>query len=294
MIIRPFFHRPTFTFSYVIACPETKRCAILDSVLDFAYNNGRVCPFSANQIIDYVQEQGFEVEWLLETHAHADHLSAAAYLKSKLGGKIAIGEHIKEVQRYFKKFYNLDDISGTGEEFDHLFKDGEMFKIGNLNVRVMHTPGHTPACITYVVNEEAAFVGDTIFMPDYGTARCDFPNGSARQLYRSIREKILALPPETKLYMCHDYRPDAPGPRYVTTVKEEREKNPLIHDGVTEEQFVQIRENIDRVLPAPKFILPSIQINVRAGYMPPPESNGVRYLKFPLNLLGQCEIDLNF
>ncbi|GAB6067665.1 MBL fold metallo-hydrolase [Methylothermus subterraneus] len=293
-VIRHFYHGPTNTFTYVVACPETKRCAIIDSVLDFAYNAGRVSAGFADTVIDCVRREGLTVEWLLETHAHADHLSAAAYIQTKLGGRIGIGEHVREVQRYFKEFYNLQDISGDGSEFDHLFAEGERFTIGNLPVRVMHTPGHTPACVTYVVSEEAAFVGDTVFMPDYGTARCDFPNGSSRQLYRSIRDKILTLPPETKLYMCHDYRPDAPGPRHVTTVREERERNPLVHDGTSEEQFVKIRDGIDRVLAAPQYILPSLQVNIRAGRMPPPEANGRRYLKIPLNALGSNNLPLDF
>lgn len=293
-VIRHFYHSPTNTFTYVVACPETKRCAIIDSVLDFAYNAGRISAGFADTVIDCVRREGLTVERLLETHAHADHLSAAAYIKSKLGGRIGIGEHIREVQQFFKAFYNIDDVSGSGSEFDHLFADGETFQIGKLPVRVMHTPGHTPACVTYVVDEEVAFVGDTVFMPDYGTARCDFPNGSSRMLYRSIRDKILKLPDETRLYMCHDYRPDAPGPRYVTTVKEERERNPMVHDGATEEQFVRIRDGIDRVLPAPQYILPSLQVNIRAGRMPPPEAGGKRYLKIPLNVLGSGNLPLDF
>lgn len=293
-IVQPFFHEPSDTFSYVVSCPETKQCAIIDSCLDFAYNAGRISTEFADRIVDYVKRNGLTVQWLLETHAHADHLSAAAYLKGRLGGRIAIGEHVREVQRFFKELYNIDDVSGDGREFDHLFTDGETFAIGKVPVRVMHTPGHTPACITYVVNEECAFVGDTVFMPDYGTARCDFPNGSSRTLYRSIRDKILALPPDTKLYMCHDYRPNAPAPRYVTTVKEERERNPLVHDGTSEEQFVRIRDGIDRVLPAPQYILPSLQVNIRAGHMPPPETNGKRYLKLPLNVLGSGNVPLDF
>lgn len=293
-IIRHFYHAPTNTFTYVVACPETKSCAVIDSVLDFAYNAGRISAGFADTVIDYIRQEGLTVEWLLETHAHADHLSAAAYLQAKLGGKIGIGEHIREVQQYFKELYNLADISCDGSEFDHLFADGERFTIGKVPVRVLHTPGHTLACVTYVVNEEAAFVGDTIFMPDYGTARCDFPNGSSRQLYRSIRDKILVLPLKTKLYMCHDYRPDAPGLRYVATVKEERERNPLVHDGTSEEQFVRIRDGIDSVLPAPQYILPSLQINIRAGRMPPPEANGRRYLKIPLNVLGRNNLALDF
>ncbi len=292
--IHHFFHGPSDTFSYVIACPETKRCAIIDSALDYAYNAGRVSTEYADQIIEYVQEQGLKVEWLLDTHAHADHLSAAAYIKSRIGGKIGIGEHIKEVQQFFKGLFNINDVSGTGEEFDHLFKDNEDFSIGNIPVRVMHTPGHTPACVTYLVNEEAAFVGDTVFMPDYGTARCDFPNGSSKALYHSVQDKIFTLPEDTKLYMCHDYRPNAPGPRYVTTVKEERERNPLIHDGISEDAFVSVRDGIDRVLPAPQYILPSIQVNIRAGHMPPPEPNGKRYLKMPVNVLGSSDLELDF
>ncbi len=293
-IIQHFFHAPTDTFTYVVACPETKRCAIIDSVLDFAYNAGRIGTGFADRVIDYVKDQDFTVEWLLETHAHADHLSAAGYIKSRLGGKIAIGEHIKEVQHFFKGLYNIDDVSGDGSEFDQLFSDGETFSIGKVPVRVMHTPGHTPACVSYVVNEEAVFVGDTVFMPDYGTARCDFPNGSSRALYRSIREKILTFPDDIRLYMCHDYRPSAPEPRHVTTVGEERERNPLVHDGTSEEQFVKIRDGIDQVLPAPRYILPSLQVNIRAGHMSHPEDNGKRYLKIPLNVLGNSDIDLDF
>ncbi len=292
--IQHFFHTQSDTFTYVVACPETKQCAIIDSALDFAYNAGRISTEFADQVIDYVKAQGLTVQWLLETHAHADHLSAAAYIKAKVGGKIAIGEHVKEVQQFFKGLYNVDDVSGDGSEFDHLFTEGETFTIGNVPVRVMHTPGHTPACVSYVVNEEAVFVGDTVFMPDYGTARCDFPNGSSRALYKSIREKILTLPDDTKLYMCHDYRITAPGPRHVTTVREERERNPLVHDGTSEEQFVKIRDGIDQVLPAPQYILPSLQVNIRAGYMPSPEANGKRYLKIPLNVLGSGNIELEF
>lgn len=291
--IQHFFHAPSDTFTYVVACPETRRCAIIDSTLDFAYNAGRISSEFADQVIDYVKTHGLKVEWLLETHAHADHLSAAAYIQARLGGKIAIGEHIKEVQQFFKGLYQIDDVSGDGSEFDHLFKDGEIFSIGNVPVRVMHTPGHTPACVSYVVNEEAVFVGDTVFMPDYGTARCDFPNGSSRALYCSIREKILSLPGETSLYMCHDYRTTAPGPRHVTTVKEERERNPLVHDGTSEDQFVKIRDGIDQVLPAPQYILPSLQVNIRAGHMPPQEG-GKRYLKMPLNVLGSDNPSLDF
>ncbi|XSG83745.1 MAG: MBL fold metallo-hydrolase [Methylohalobius sp. ZOD2] len=293
-VIHHFYHRSTNTFTYVVACPETKHCAIIDSALDFAYNAGRIGTDYADRIIDYVRREGLTVAWLLETHAHADHLSAAAYLQSKLGGKIGIGEHIREVQQFFKSLYNIEDVSGDGSEFDRLFADGETFQIGNVPVRTMHTPGHTPACLTYVVNEEAAFVGDTVFMPDYGTARCDFPNGSSQAMYRSIREKILTLPGETKLYMCHDYRPGAPGERHVSTVKEQRERNPLVHDGTSEDQFVKIRDGIDQVLAAPKFILPSLQVNIRAGRMPPPETNDKRYLKIPLNVLGSGNLPLDF
>ena len=280
--IKHFFHRSTWTYSYVVSDPESKRCAIIDPAMDLNYRAGRICPFAADDIIEYLDEQKLSVDWLLETHAHADHISSSAYLKSKLGGKIGIGEQIKEVQKTFKKFYNLEsDFPVDGSQFDHLFSDGEEFKIGNLTARVVHTPGHTPACITFVIGN-AAFVGDTLFMPDSGTARADFPGGSATTLYESI-QKIYALPDETKLYMCHDYKPTAPPPRWVTTVKDEKEKNIYIQAGVTEEMYVAVRNGIDSSLEAPNLLLPSIQLNIRAGELPPPENDGAQYLKIPLN-----------
>jgi glyoxylase-like metal-dependent hydrolase (beta-lactamase superfamily II) len=236
-------------------------------------------------VIDLVQDEGLSVEWILETHVHADHLTAAPYLKAKLGGRLAIGARIDTVQGVFKKVFNVEKSFATdGRQFDKLLEDGETFKIGNLEAKVMHTPGHTPACSTYVVGD-AAFVGDTLFMPDYGTARCDFPGGDARLLYRSI-QKILALPPQTRLFLCHDYK--APGrDAYVwqTTVAEERENNIHVHDGVSEDDFVKMRSERDKKLDMPVLILPSVQVNIRAGDLPPAEDNGVRYLKIPLDAL---------
>jgi glyoxylase-like metal-dependent hydrolase (beta-lactamase superfamily II) len=236
-------------------------------------------------VIDFVEAEGLEIEWILETHVHADHLTAAPYLKGKLGGRTAIGARIGTVQGVFKKIFNAEDSFATdGRQFDKLFEDGETFKIGNLTAQVMHTPGHTPACSTYVIGD-AAFVGDTLFMPDYGTARCDFPGGDARQLYRSI-QKILALPPETRLFLCHDYK--APGrDEYVweTTVANEKAKNIHVHDGISEEAFVKMRSARDKTLQMPMLILPSVQVNMRAGELPPAEDNGVRYLKIPVDAL---------
>ena len=285
--IKHFLHSTTGTYSYVVADPETKRCAIIDSVLDLNYKAGRVCTFFADDILAYVEENGFTVDWILETHAHADHLSAGAHLKAKTGAKVAIGEHIKEVQEVFKGFYHLgDDFPTDGSQFDHLLADGETFQIGSLTATVMHTPGHTPACMTYLVGD-AAFVGDTLFMPDSGTARADFPGGSAHDLYHSI-QKIYTLPDDTKLYMCHDYKPDLTHPRWMTTVKDEKQKNIYVQEGVTEEMYVSVRKGIDQSLEAPALILPSLQVNIRAGELPPPEDDGCRYLKLPLNKIGVC------
>ena len=279
-----FFDPATFTISYVVADPGTKRAAIVDPVLDFDPKSARTRTSSADEIIAYVRSQDLRVEWLLETHAHADHLSAAPYLKDKLGGKLAIGKHIAAVQKIFKSVFNAEPAFATdGRQFDHLFEDGEVFAIGNLEARVMHTPGHTPACVTYVVGD-AAFVGDTLFMPDYGSARCDFPGGDARTLYRSIR-KILALPGQTRLFMCHDYMPGGREPRWETTVAEQQANNIHVHAGIGEEEFVARRTARDKTLEMPVLILPSVQINMRAGRFPPPEANGVSYLKLPLNLL---------
>jgi glyoxylase-like metal-dependent hydrolase (beta-lactamase superfamily II) len=254
-------------------------------VLDFDPKSGRTSTASADAIIAYVQDNNLKVAWLLETHAHADHLSAAPYIKEKVGGTTAIGSHIKKVQDVFAKAFNVEKGFHTdGSQFEHLFEDGEEFAVGGMTVKAMHTPGHTPACMTYVVGD-AAFVGDTMFMPDYGTARADFPGGDARVMYRSI-QKILALPDETTLYMCHDYK--APGRdeyKWETTVAEERTKNVHIGAGQTEDEFVAMREARDATLSMPTLILPSVQVNIRAGEMPPAEDNGVSYLKVPINQL---------
>jgi len=283
--VRAFFDEATNTASYVVADPQGNRCAIVDPVLDYDPKSGRTDTASADEVIAYVKDQGLVVEWLLETHAHADHLSAAPYLKEKLGGRIAIGRHITDVQKIFGGVFNVEESFDTdGAQFDHLFEDGETFSIGGLTVRVMHTPGHTPACMTYLVGD-AAFVGDTLFMPDYGTARADFPGGDARTLYRSI-QKILALPPETRVFLCHDYKAEGRGDyRWETTVAEERANNIHVGAGKGEDAFVEMREARDATLGMPTLILPSVQVNIRAGAMPPPEDNGVSYLKIPVNRL---------
>ena len=281
--IHSFFDPDTSTVTHVVSDPATGRAAIIDSVLDYDPKSGRTSHVSADKVMAYVQQAGLKIDWLLETHAHADHLSAAPYLREKLGGKIAIGRHICEVQGAFKKIFNAEDMNTEGADFDHLFDDGETFKIGQVEVRVMHTPGHTPACLTYLMGQDA-FVGDTLFMPDYGSARCDFPGGDAGVLYRSIR-KVLALAPDTRLHLCHDYPPDGRAPAWVSTVAEQRAGNIHVHDGITEAQFVSLRTARDKTLAMPVLILPAVQVNVRAGHLPPPESNGVRYLKIPVNLL---------
>ena len=281
--IQSFFDPDTSTVTHVVSDPATGRAAIIDSVLDYDPKSGRTSHASADKVMAYVQQAGLQIDWLLETHAHADHLSAAPYLREKLGGQIAIGRHICEVQGVFKKIFNAEDMNTEGADFDHLFDDGETFKIGQVEVRVMHTPGHTPACLTYLMGQDA-FVGDTLFMPDYGSARCDFPGGDATVLYRSIR-KVLALAPDTRLHLCHDYPPDGRAPAWVSTVAEQRAGNIHVHDGVTEAQFVSLRTARDKTLAMPVLILPAVQVNVRAGHLPPPESNGVRYLKIPVNLL---------
>ena len=282
-VIKAFFDQPTYTVTYVVHDKETKCAAIIDSVFDFDPASGRTSFDSADEVIAYVKEQGLTVQWLLETHAHADHLSAAPYLQEKLGGKIAIGEHIVTVQDVFGKLFNAGtEFHRDGSDFDRLFADGDTFKIGNLDVTVMHVPGHTPADIAYVIGD-AVFVGDTMFMPDYGTARADFPGGDARKLYRSMR-RLLSLPDSTRLFMCHDYLPEGRD-EYVweTTVAEQRKNNIHAHDGVTEDEFVKMRTERDKTLDMPRLILPSVQVNMRAGHLPPEEDNGVRYLKVPLN-----------
>ncbi|MDD3446296.1 MAG: MBL fold metallo-hydrolase, partial [Zavarzinia sp.] len=284
-VVTAFFDEPTFTVSYVVEDPATKTAAIVDSVLDYAPNSGRTSTESADKIIAFVKEKGLKVEWLLETHVHADHLSAAPYLKKALGGKIAIGANIKVVQGIFGKVFNAEPGFPTdGRQFDKLFVDGDTFSVGSIPGKVMHTPGHTPACLTYLIGD-AGFVGDTLFMPDYGTARCDFPGGNASTLFQSI-QKIFALPDETRLFMCHDYK--APGRdtyAWETTVGEEKKKNIHVHEGVSEADFVAMRSARDATLDMPRLILPSVQVNMRAGELPPAEDNGTRYLKIPLNAL---------
>ncbi|NUT63476.1 MBL fold metallo-hydrolase [Herbaspirillum sp. C9C3] len=280
------FDPATSTVSYLVLDRATRQCALLDSVLDYDPKSGRTSTGSADHLIRRVQELDASVQWILETHAHADHLSAAPYLKRKLGGRIAIGEHIRQVQDVFGALFNAgSEFAHDGSQFDHLFADGEHFQIGTLQARVMHTPGHTPACITYVVEEGdqiAAFVGDTLFMPDYGTARCDFPGGNARTLFHSIN-KVLSLPPHTRIYLCHDYQPNGRQLQFVTTVAEERSNNIHVRDGISEEEFVAMRSARDATLAMPVLLLPSVQVNMRAGQLPPAEANGVRYLKIPLD-----------
>jgi glyoxylase-like metal-dependent hydrolase (beta-lactamase superfamily II) len=283
--VKGFFDPDTFTVSYVAIDPATKKAAIIDSVLDFDAPSGRTKTKSADQLIAYLKEKGASVEWLLETHVHADHLSAAPYLKEKVGGTLAIGFEIVTVQNVFGKVFNAGtEFARDGRQFDKLLKDGETFKLGSIDAKAMHTPGHTPACMTYLIGD-AGFVGDTLFMPDYGTARCDFPGGNARQLYRSI-QKIFALPDATRLFMCHDYLP-AGRTEYVweTTVGEEKRNNIHVGAGKTEDEFVAMREARDAKLDMPRLILPSVQVNMRAGHMPPAEENGVSYLKLPINAL---------
>jgi len=287
-IIQAFFDEPTNTISYLVADRSTKHAAVIDPVLDYDHNAGEVDTRSVEAILRMAEDAGYTIVWTLETHAHADHLSGSPYIKAKTGAKIGIGEHIKEVQRIFRPVFNAADLKTDGSDFDHLFKDGERVNIGELEAEAIYTPGHTPADITYKV-EDAAFVGDTLFMPDYGTARADFPGGDAHQLYRSIR-RLMTLPPETRLFICHDYK--APGRDHYaweTTVAEEREKNVHVKDGVTEEDFVAMRTARDAKLSAPRLLLPSIQVNIRAGRFPPAEANGVRYLTIPVKLRGGAE-----
>ena len=283
--IDAFFDQPTFTVTYVISDPAGVHAAIVDSVLDYDPKSGRTSTDAADRVIDFVKSRELTVDWILETHAHADHLSAAPYLQQALGGTTGIGEHITDVQKIFADVFNVESgFSTDGSQFDRLFRDGESFHIGDLEVQVMHTPGHTPACLTYIAGD-AAFVGDTLFMPDYGTARADFPGGDAATLYRSI-QKVLALPDDTRLFMCHDYL--APGRddyAWETTVAEERDHNVHVGDRATEADFVAMRTARDKTLDMPTLILPSVQVNMRAGHLPPAEANEVSYLKIPVNTL---------
>lgn len=276
-----FFDEATKTFSHVVADEGARACAIVDSVLDFDIKSGRTGTEGADRLVETIRQRGWRTEWILETHAHADHLTAAPYLKARLGGRIAIGANIPVVQETFRRIYNLgSDFSADGRQFERLFGDGDTFRIGGLEARVMATPGHTPACVTYVVGD-AAFIGDTLFAPDYGTARCDFPGGDARALYRSI-ERILRLPAAARLYQCHDYPPDGRAPAACATVAQQSAAN--VHlAGKSEDAFVAMREARDKTLDMPALLLPAVQVNIRAGALPPPEPNGVSYLKIPVN-----------
>ena len=283
-VIHAFFDEATNTVSYLVADPETKRAAVIDPVLDYDHKSGKGSVKSADAILAKAADEGFTIDWVFETHAHADHLSGAPYIKIKTGAKVAIGERIREVQKIFRPVFNAMDVSGDGSEFDLLFKDGDSFEIGNLKGEVLATPGHTPACVSYKIGD-AVFVGDTLFMPDYGTARADFPGGDARTLYRSIR-KLMAMPAETRLFMCHDYLPEGGRDHYAweTTVGEELARNIQVHEGVSEDEFVAMRSARDATLAAPTLLLPSIQVNIRAGKLPPADSDGVHYLKIPVRL----------
>lgn len=280
--VKVFFDEPTFTYTYVVSDSATNRCAIIDSVLNYDQASSKTSTTSADEVIAYIEGAGLGVDWILETHVHADHLSGAQYIKGKLGGRVALGSEIGKVQSFFGGFFAAEaEFATDGRQFDHLFADGEAFSIGNITGEVWHTPGHTPACAAYLL-PGICFVGDTIFMPDYGTARCDFPGGDAHSLYRSIR-RMLALPEDTIMYMCHDYgTAERTEYQYETTVGEQREANIHIHDGVTEEAFVAFRSGRDAQLKAPKLLLPSVQFNMRGGCLPPADANGTSYFKIPV------------
>ncbi|RYE73164.1 MAG: MBL fold metallo-hydrolase, partial [Hyphomicrobiales bacterium] len=282
--VTAFFDAQTNTVSYVVKDPGSTACAVIDSVMDIDYAAGRIAYDSADGIIAFVREHGLELEWLIETHVHADHLSGAPYIQGKLGGKIGIGERITVVQETFGKIFNEGtEFQRDGSQFDHLFADGDSYMIGGLHAFAMHTPGHTPACMTHVIGD-AAFVGDTLFMPDGGSARADFPGGDARTLYRSI-QRVLALPPQTRLFMCHDYGPNGREIRWETTVAEQHEHNIHVRDGIGEDTFVAMREARDATLAVPRLIIPSLQVNMKAGELPRPDESGKRFLKVPLNEL---------
>ncbi|GLQ91725.1 MBL fold metallo-hydrolase [Dyella acidisoli] len=283
--VKAFFDESTNTFSYVVWDPEERKAAIIDSVLDYDPVSGRTGHASADAMASFVDACALTVEWLIETHVHADHLSAAPYLQSRLGGKLGIGERVLDVQEVFGKLFNAGtEFQRDGSQFDHLFKDGERYYVGSIQAVAIQTPGHTPACMTHVIGD-AAFAGDTLLMPDYGSARCDFPGGDARVLYQSI-QRLFQLPDETRLFMCHDYKPAGRNEyRYETTVGEERRNNIHLHEGVTEDDFVQMRKARDATLSMPRLLLPAVQVNMRAGHLPLPEGNGIRYIKIPLDAL---------
>lgn len=283
--ITAFFDEDTFTVTYIVADPDTKQCAVIDSVLDYDANMGRTRTDSADKVITHIKEQGLTLVWLLETHVHADHLSGAPYMQQQLGGKITIGDQITQVQDIFGNLFNAEEaFSRNGSQFDHLLAANEELKVGNLSMTALHTPGHTPACMSFLVGD-ACFVGDTLFMPDYGTARCDFPGGDATTLYESM-EKILSLPDATRLFMCHDYAPGGREYHWESTVAESKATN--IHlAGKTKAEFIDMRTTRDAQLSAPRLLLPSVQVNMRAGHMPPAEDNGIAYIKIPLNQIGE-------
>jgi glyoxylase-like metal-dependent hydrolase (beta-lactamase superfamily II) len=284
IIIEPFFDKNTSTVSYVVSDKATRCAAVIDAVLDYDFKSGHTHTGSADSVLAYLQQNALTVQWILETHAHADHLSGARYLQERVGGRIAIGENIREVQATFKKLYNLERaFLPDGSQFDHLFKDGEIFRIGEIEVTALLVPGHTPADMAYLM-EGAVFVGDTLFMPDVGTARADFPGGDAKRLYRSMR-RLLELPAETRMFVCHDYAPKGREAKWETTVAEQRAANIHVHDGISEDAFVAMRKARDATLEVPTLILPSIQVNVRAGRLPPADENGISYLRIPLNAL---------
>lgn len=278
----PFYDQQTNTFSYVVKDPNSKSCAIIDSVMNIDYPSGTISYEGADEIVSLIRDHSLEVEWIIETHVHADHLTAAPYLQELLGGKLAIGANIIHVQEVFGKIFNAEsEFNRDGSQFDRLFEDNDCYKIGNMTCHTIHTPGHTPACMTHVIGD-AAFVGDTLFLPDCGTARADFPGGDAQTLFQSI-QKVLSLPPQTRLFMCHDYPPNDREIEYITTVSEEITSNIHAHKGVTEEEFVSMREARDATLEMPRLILPALQINMRAGHLPPAENNNQVYLKIPVN-----------
>ncbi len=282
--IKAFFDPGTWTFTYVVYETEQSSCVIIDSVLDYDPKSGRTRTHSADKVVDFIETNQLKTEWILETHAHADHVSAAQYLKAKLGGKIAIGNHIKTVQGVFKGIFNLEDsFLSDGSQFDYLLSENEIIKFGNLSFESLFVPGHTPACMAYKI-DDAIFVGDTMFMPDVGSARCDFPGGDAKVLFQSVH-KLLSYPAETRLFMCHDYPPNGRAIKFETTVAEQKKNNIHMKDGITEAEFVAMRSARDATLEMPVLILPAVQINIRAGNMPPKEDNGVSYLKIPLNAL---------
>lgn len=283
--IQEFLDSDSETYSYVVCDKQTKKAVVIDPVLDFDYKSGRTKEVGVHKIADHINENQLKLEWVLETHAHADHISGAPYFKEKFGAKIGIGEHIQVVQKTFKDLFNLEkEFLPNGQQFDRLFKDGETLDVGQLKLRVMHTPGHTPADLAYIIDESVIFVGDTIFMPDVGTARCDFPGGSASQLFDSV-QRVLSLPEDTLIQVCHDYPTAGRDYRHAVTVKEQKQSNIHVNTGVSKEQFIQMRETRDNTLEMPRLILPSIQLNIRAGMQPPAEENGVSYLKIPLNQL---------